>query len=77
MRNAVHNNGVYLNKNDPKIDINYREKIYNFEYGRPVSYPNPYELLYWEITANLVDMMEDVILNTKILQIPSVPDPMA
>lgn len=77
MRNTIHNNGVYMSRIYPKEDISYRGKIYNFEYGKPVSYNNPYELLYSEITPDVVDMMEDIILNTKILQIPSVPDPMA
>lgn len=76
MRNTIHNNGVYMNKKYPKEDINYRGKIYNFEYGKPVSYNNPYELQYLEITPDLVDLTEDIILNTgKILQIPSIPDP--
>jgi hypothetical protein len=68
---------AYMSRIYPKEDISYRGKIYNFEYGKPVSCNNPYELLYSEITPDVVDMMEDIILNTKILQIPSVPDPMA
>jgi hypothetical protein len=77
MRNTIHNNGRYMNKKSPKEDISYRGQAYHFENGKPVSYPNPYELLFLEITADVVDMMEDIILNTQILQIPSVPDPMA
>lgn len=65
-----------MNKKSPKEDISYRGQAYHFEYGKPVSYPNPYELLFLEITVDVVDMMEDIILNTKILQIPSVLDPM-
>jgi hypothetical protein len=62
----IHNNGRYMNKKSPKEDISYRGQAYHFEYGKPVSYPNPYELLFLEITVDVVDMMEDIILNTFI-----------
>jgi hypothetical protein len=55
-----------MNKKSPKEDISYRGQAYHFEYGKPVSYPNPYELLFLEITVDVVDMMEDIILNTFI-----------
>jgi hypothetical protein len=62
----------------PNCTIIYHDKIYDFEYGKAVNYPNPYYLLFFEITPDVVDMLEDIILKSvKTLDIPSIPDPMA
>jgi hypothetical protein len=77
MRNTIHHNGRHMNKKYPGKPITYRRKTYNFVYGQPVIYPDPFRLLYIEITPDVIDMMEDIILSPKILSLNSVPDPMA
>jgi hypothetical protein len=69
---------VYRNKNKKyqNISLEYRQKTYNFDHDKPVVYSNPFELVYFEITSDVIAMMKDIILDSeKILNIPSIPDP--
>jgi hypothetical protein len=59
IRNTIHNNGVYFNKNKT---LRYRGKEYNFEYGKITDYGNPYELLFYKITPDIGLCLKEVWL---------------
>jgi hypothetical protein len=79
IRNTVHNNGVYLPTNNPKPrGLTYKGITYRFEYSEPVDYNrHSSELIFYEITPDIINMFEDIILNSeRILSIPHIEDPL-
>jgi hypothetical protein len=78
IRNTIHNNGKYMNTEHPYVPIEYRQKKYEFKHNEFVKYPNgvrPFSLLFLQITPDVIDMMEDIILNSELIKINSIPDP--
>jgi hypothetical protein len=78
IRNTIHNNGKYWNKGMPCVCTKYKGTIFKFEHGKMVTLPDDamkWLLLY--ITPDVIDMMEDIILNTKLKKIQSIPEPAA
>jgi hypothetical protein len=80
IRNTIHNNGMHRNKREPNVRMKYKGKLFKFQYDRMVKYPYPFSaltvlLLY--ITPDVIEMMEDIILNTKLKKIQSIPEPAA
>ena len=69
IRNTIHNNGVYLAKDedDPKPHaLKYKGNTYRFEDGKAVDYKrHSFELIFYEITPDIIHMFEDIILNSK------------
>lgn len=58
------------------MSIEYKGKTYNFEHKNPVIYGYPFKLLFQQITPDVIDMMEDIILNSdKLIKIQSIPEP--
>jgi hypothetical protein len=81
VRNTIHNNGMYLAKDahDPKLQsLTYKGITYRFEDGKAVDYKrHSFELIFYDITSDMVDMFEDIILDSeKILNIPHIEDPL-
>ena len=78
IRNTVHNNGKYMNTKYPYVPIKYREKMYEFKHNEFVKYPEDVDLsdlLLLQITPDVIDMMEDIILNSELINIKSIPEP--
>jgi hypothetical protein len=80
IRNTIHNNGKHRYKREPNVRMKYKGKLFKFQYDRMVKYPYPFSaltvlLLY--ITPDVIEMMEDIILNTKLKKIQSIPEPAA
>ena len=80
VRNTIHNNGKHRNKREPNVRMKYKGKLFKFQHDSMVKYPYPFSaltvlLLY--ITPDVIDMMEDIILNTKLKKIQSIPEPAA
>ena len=80
VRNTIHNNGMHRNNREPNVRMKYKGKLFKFQYDRMVRYPYPFSaltvlLLY--ITPDVIDMMEDIILNTKLKKNQSIPEPAA
>jgi hypothetical protein len=77
IRNTIHNNGKHRNESLPYVCTNYKENEFKFEYDKMVDYHvGAFTLLLKQITPDVIDMMEDIILNTeKIKEIPSIPEP--
>jgi hypothetical protein len=76
IRNTIHNNGKYWDKKEPNVRMKYKNKFFKFEHGKMVTYRGgafTWLLLY--ITPDVIDMMEDIILKTKLIKIPSIPEP--
>ena len=69
--------GVYFNMKYPRPKpISYKGKEYKF-HRESVNVGNPYELLFYQITPDIIYMFNDIILNSeRILTIPWIPDPM-
>jgi hypothetical protein len=81
VRNTIHNNGVYFAKDedDPKPhSLTYKGMTYRFEDGKAVDYRrHSFELIFYEITPDIVNMFEDIILNSeRILNLPRIEDPL-
>jgi hypothetical protein len=56
--------------------MKYKNTFFKFEHGKMVTYRGgafTWLLLY--ITPDVIDMMEDIILKTKLIKIPSIPEP--
>jgi hypothetical protein len=77
IRNSIHNNGRHMNKKYPEKPPVYRGRPYSFEYGKPVELMNPDNLFFFELPTDILSMMEDIIKSIEILNIPTIPDPMA
>lgn len=78
IRNTIHNNGKYMNAKYPHVPIKYREKMYEFKHNEFVKYPDDVDLsnlLLLQITPDVIDMMEDIILNSELINIRSIPEP--
>ena len=79
IRNTIHNNGKHRNKREPNVRMKYKGKLFKFYYDRMVKYPYPFSaltvlLLY--ISPDVIDMMEDIILNTKLKKFNLYPSPL-
>jgi hypothetical protein len=75
IRNTIHNNGVYLNEEVPRQEIPYRRKVYTFENKKVVKYGSANQLLFFEITPDIITMLEDIVKSDIISKGPSIPDP--
>jgi hypothetical protein len=67
-----------MNKRYPKPPpISYKQRTYTFEHKKVVEYEGgAFQLLLFEITPDLISMLEDIISSDVILKGPSIPDPM-
>jgi hypothetical protein len=77
IRNTIHNNGKYTSQRIPCVCTKYKENIFKFEHDKMVIYHGgAFTLLLKQITPDVIDMMEDIVLNTeKIRETPSIPEP--
>jgi hypothetical protein len=76
IRNTIHNNGKYMNAKNQYVPIEYREKKYEFKHNEFVNYSGgAFTLLLLQITPDVIDMMEDIILNSELIIIHSIPEP--
>jgi hypothetical protein len=75
MRNTIHNNGVYLNEKLPRQTISYKGKVYTFENRKVVKYGSANQLLFFEITPDIISMLENIVKSDIIFKGPSIPDP--
>jgi hypothetical protein len=78
IRNTIHNNGKYMDAKYNYVPIKYREKMYEFKHNEFVKYPDDVDLsnlLLLQITPDVIDMMEDIILNSELINIKSIPEP--
>ena len=67
-----------MNTKYPYVPIKYREKMYEFKHNEFVKYPEDVDLsdlLLLQITPDVIDMMEDIILNSELINIKSIPEP--
>jgi hypothetical protein len=78
IRNTIHDNGKYWNEKIPCVCTKYKGTIFKFEHDKMVKLPGgaPKWLLLY-ITPNIIDMMEDIILNSKLKEISFIPEPAA
>jgi hypothetical protein len=78
IRNTIHDNGTYWNERMPCVCTKYKGTIFKFEHDKMAKLPGgaPKWLLLY-ITPDVIDMMEDIILNTKLKKIQSIPEPTA
>ena len=56
----------------------YRGKTYEFKHNEFVKYPDgvcPSNLLLLQIAPDVIDMMEDIIMNSELININSIPEP--
>jgi len=78
IRNTIHNNGKYWNKLMRCVCTKYKGNIFIFEHDNMVDLPGgAFTVLLLYITPDVIDMMEDIILNTKLKEIQSIPEPVA
>jgi hypothetical protein len=78
IRNTIHNNGKYWKTNMPCVCTKYKGTEFKFEHGKMVKLPGGvFRVLLLYITPDVIDMMEDIILNTKLKDIQSIPEPVA
>ena len=78
IRNTIHNNGVYMKASKRYDSSEYRGKTYEFKHNEFVKYPDgvcPSSLLLLQITPDVIDMMEDIIMNSELININSIPEP--
>jgi hypothetical protein len=76
IRNTIHDNGKYFDANRPYIPKEYKGKKYEFKHNKMVSYKGgTFTLLLKQITPDVIDMMEDIILKSKLIKIQSIPEP--
>lgn len=78
IRNTIHNNGKYWNKTVRCVCTKYKGTEFIFEHGKMVTLPDDalkWILLY--ITPDFIDMMKDIILNTKLKDCDFIPEPTA
>jgi hypothetical protein len=77
IRNTIHNNGMYVKATKQYDSSEYNGKIYEFKHKEIVNYPGGApKLLLLQITPDVIDMMEDIILNTELIGIDSIPEPL-
>jgi hypothetical protein len=78
IRNTIHDNGKYWSKGMPCVCTKYKGTIFIFEHDKMVNLPGgaPKWLLLY-ITPDVIDMMEDIILNTRLKEISFIPEPVA
>lgn len=77
LRNTIHNNGVYRNIKEPSKQVSYRDKIFTFEHGKPVLLDNLFNLLFFELTPDLLHMINDIINSVDIIKIDYIEDPIS
>ena len=77
LRNTIHNNGVYRNIKEPSKQVFYSDKLFTFEQGKPVLLDNLYNLLFFELTPDLLNMVNDIINSSQILKIGYIEDPIS
>lgn len=77
LRNTIHNNGVYRNIKEPFKQVTYRDKIFTFEHDKPVILENLNNLLFFELTSDLLNMIKDIIQSQQILKISNMEDPIS
>ena len=75
LRNTIHNNGVYRNTKEPSKQVSYRDKIFTFQHGKPVLVENLFNLLFFELTPDLLDILNDIINTPEIIKIDYIKDP--
>jgi hypothetical protein len=78
IRNTIHNNGMYVKATKRYDSSEYRGKKYEFKHNEFVKYPDDVDvsnLLLLQITPDVIDMMEDIILNSELIDIKSIPEP--
>jgi hypothetical protein len=78
IRDTIHDNGKYWNEKIPCVCTKYKGTIFKFEHDKMVTLPGgaPKWLLLY-ITPDIIDMMEDIILNSKLKEISFIPEPAA
>lgn len=77
IRNTIHNNGMYVKATKRYDSIEYRGKKYEFKHKEIVNYRGGApKLLLLQITPDVIDMMEDIILNSELIEIDSIPEPL-
>jgi hypothetical protein len=65
-----------MNAKKQYVPIEYREKKYEFKHNEFVNYSDgAFTLLLLQITPDVIDMMKDIILNSELIKINSIPEP--
>lgn len=68
---------MYVKATKRYDSIEYRGKKYWFKHKEIVNYRGGApKLLLLQITPNVIDMMEDIILNSELIEIVSIPEPL-
>ena len=76
IRNTIHNNGKYWNTRMRCVCTKYKGNIFKFEHDNMVNLSGgAFTVLLLYITPDVIDMMEDIILNSKLIKINSIPEP--
>ena len=76
IRNTIHDNGKHTNKKLPCVCTKYKGNIFKFELNKMVNYHGgSFTLLLKQITPDVIDMMEDIILNSDLKNFDSIPEP--
>lgn len=72
LKNMHHNNGIYLPENGRDRIITWKNREYAFKAGQDIGFYTP-QLLVETLTADLCDVLNQLMLSPAVLAIPSVP----
>lgn len=75
VRNSIHNSGIFFSPKDEDLQVDYRDKTYNFAYGKPVNFLSLE--LKKIMMLDLLDLFSKIINNPKIKKIELIKDPVA
>jgi len=75
IRNTIHNTGIYFAINQKDKSLDYKGKVYTFEYGKPVNFLN--SDFKKDILMELLELFSKVVLSKKINDIKLIKDPLA
>ena len=75
VRNLIHNNGVYFNRDAADRQLTYRGQVYSFRHGQPVDFVS------WALLIEMVEGLRQLLAlltnHATISAIPAIIDPLA
>jgi hypothetical protein len=74
-RNTSHNNGVYFPETKRDTQVTYRDNTYYFKDGKIVDFGDLAEIMFFEVTPDLLNMINDIVNSADVLKHPQIIDP--
>jgi hypothetical protein len=75
IRNTVHNNGAYFNRDGKDTSVTYKGISYKFEISKPVKFPNGALAFLLDLMPDTLKMIEDVVYSAEIISKSKIIDP--